>query len=125
RRSVMSLYEASEIVPGESMALRDLVRVGDPVRATERSGSRNLHQWDRIATRVIPVRSGAVISGTLLFFDYKSSEELLASLGRMRRTAARQATKLAGDLGRAEATKAIRAMATPELQLSQSAFLFA
>ena len=71
RRSVLSLYEVSEVAPGESMALRDLVRGGDPVRVIERSGSRNLHQWDRIATRIIPVRSGAVISGTLLFFDHE------------------------------------------------------
>jgi len=80
RRSVLSLYEVSDVVPGESLALRDLVRGGDPVRVTERSGSRSLHQWDRIATRVIPVRAGAVISGTLLFFDHESSEEILASL---------------------------------------------
>ena len=73
RRSVLSLYEVSEVAPGESMALRDLVRGGDPVRVTERSGSRNLHQWDRIATRIIPLRSGAVISGTLLFFDRESA----------------------------------------------------
>ena len=30
RRSVLSLYEVSEVVPGESLALRDLVRGGDP-----------------------------------------------------------------------------------------------
>jgi hypothetical protein len=124
RRSVMSLYEVSEVVPGESMTLRDLVRGGDPVRVTERSGSRNLHQWDRIATRVIPVRAGAVISGTLLWFDHESSEELLASLRRVGRKAAQGATRLAADLGRPEATKAIRALLTPELQLSGAAFLF-
>ena len=78
RSSMMSLYEVSDVVPGDSLALRDLVRGGDPVRVTERSGSRSLHQWDRIATRVIPVRAGAVMSGTLLFFDHKSSEEILA-----------------------------------------------
>ncbi|MBV8578520.1 MAG: hypothetical protein JOZ58_26240 [Acetobacteraceae bacterium] len=124
RRSVLSLYEVSEVVPGESMALRDLVRGGDPVRVTERSGSRSLHQWDRIATRVIPVRSGAVISGTLLIFDHESSEEILASLGRVRLKAARETTKLVADLGRPEMTKRVSAVLTPELQLSGSAFLF-
>jgi hypothetical protein len=81
----------SEVVPGESMALRDLVRGGDPVWVTERSGSRNLHQWDRIATRVIPVRPGAVISvrpgavisGKAAVLDHESSEELFASLDRV------------------------------------------
>jgi hypothetical protein len=79
---------------------------------------------DRIATRVIPVRTGAVISGTLLFFDHESSEEILASLGRVRRKAARHTASLAADLGRPEAAKKIRAMLTPELQLSGAAFLF-
>ena len=87
RRSVLSLYEVSDVVPGESLALRDLVRGGDPVRVTERSGSRSLHHWDRIGTRVIPVRAGAAISDTLLLLSYNSSEDLLALLGRMRRTA--------------------------------------
>jgi hypothetical protein len=73
---------------------------------------------------VIPVRAGAVISGTLLFFDHKSSEELLASLRRVGRKAARGATKLAAELGRPEATKAIRALLTPERQLSEAPFLF-
>ena len=36
RRSVLSLDEVSEVAPGESMALRDLIRGGDPVRVTER-----------------------------------------------------------------------------------------
>ena len=95
---MLSLYEVSEVVPGESLALRDLVRGGDPVRVMERSGSRSLNQWDRIATRVIPVRTGAVISGTLLFFNHEFSEEILASLSRVRRKAARETTKLATEL---------------------------
>lgn len=32
-------------VARESIASGDLVRRGDPVRITKRSGSRNLHQW--------------------------------------------------------------------------------
>jgi hypothetical protein len=77
-------------------ALRDVVSSEDPVHVTEQSGSGNLHQWDWIATRVIPLHAGAVISGTPLFFDHEASEELLASLRRVGRKAARGATKLAG-----------------------------
>ncbi len=51
RRSVISLYEVSGLVPGESMLLRDLVRGGEPVRVWEKSGSQGLRPWDRIATR--------------------------------------------------------------------------
>ena len=64
RRSVLSLYEVSGLVPGESMLLRDLVRGGDPVRVWEKSGSQGLRPWDRIATRLIPMRDRAGISGS-------------------------------------------------------------
>lgn len=53
RRAVVSLHEVSEVVPGDFMLLRDLVRQGVPVRVSEKSGSRGLRQRDRIATRVV------------------------------------------------------------------------
>jgi hypothetical protein len=42
RHSVISLYEVSGLVPGESMLLRDLIRGGAPIRVMEKSGSRGL-----------------------------------------------------------------------------------
>ena len=60
RSSVMSLYEVSDIVPGESFLARDLVRGGDAVRVSERSATKSLRQWDRIAARVIDVRGKTV-----------------------------------------------------------------
>ena len=53
RHSVMSLYEVSDIVPGESFLARDLVRGGEPVRVHERSGSKTLAEWDRIGARLV------------------------------------------------------------------------
>ena len=47
RSSVMSLYEVSDIVRDTSFRARDLVRGGDPI--SERSATRSLKQWDRIA----------------------------------------------------------------------------
>ena len=44
RRSVISLYEVSGLVPGRSMRLRDLVRGGEPVRVSEKRGSEGLRQ---------------------------------------------------------------------------------
>jgi hypothetical protein len=44
RSSVMSLYEVSDIVPGESFLARDLVRGGDAVRISERSATKSLRQ---------------------------------------------------------------------------------
>jgi predicted RNA-binding protein YlqC (UPF0109 family) len=60
RSSVMSLYEVSAIVPGESFLARDLVRGGDAVRVSQRSATKSLRQWDRIAARVIDVRGKTV-----------------------------------------------------------------
>jgi len=125
RHSVISLYEVSDVVPGESMLLRDLARPAEPVRVFEKSGTRGLHQWDRIGTRVIQLRGGAFISGTLLAFDQATSERLLASLRGVRGKA--------GDLIAAIAPEPIQAAAsaqrpeaalTPELLLGRLAFVF-
>ena len=42
RTSVMSLYEVSRVVVGESFLARDLVRGGEPVRVFERSATQSL-----------------------------------------------------------------------------------
>ena len=71
RSSVISLYEVSGIIPGESFLARDLVRGGEAVRVSERSATRSLRQWDRIAARVMEVRGRTVISGAVLGFDHR------------------------------------------------------
>src|SRR5437016_14427054 len=53
RNSVMSLYEASAIVPGQSFLARDLVRGGEPVLISERTATRTLQEGDRIATGTV------------------------------------------------------------------------
>jgi len=65
RTSVMSLYEVSDIVRDTSFRARDLVRGGKPILISERSATRSLKQWDRIATRVVQVGSQAQISGSI------------------------------------------------------------
>ncbi|MBT0667438.1 DUF2384 domain-containing protein [Novosphingobium profundi] len=77
RQTPMSLYEVSDIVLGKSMRLRDLLQDGEPVTVEERSASSSLHNWDRIATRLIVGRGGAVISGALLAFSPDGSEQLI------------------------------------------------
>jgi hypothetical protein len=61
----MSLYEVSDIVRDTSFRARDLVRGGEPVLISERSATRSVKQWDRIATRVVQVGSRTQISGGL------------------------------------------------------------
>jgi len=89
-----SLYEASDIVPGEGMALRDLVRGGEPVRVVEHSASRTLKPWDRIATRVLKVRGKTVISGGVLAFDHPTSDALIAAIHRTAERVPREAAAL-------------------------------
>ncbi|MBI0539232.1 hypothetical protein D9599_27250 [Roseomonas sp. KE2513] len=122
RHSVISLYEVSEVVPGESMVLRDLVRSSDPVRVLEKAGTRSLRQWDRVATRVIPQRGGAAISGTLLPYDQETSEQLLASLRRVRSKAGSLVAKVAREVGRSVPVTAADAALTPGLLLGRTAF---
>lgn len=80
RDSAVSLYEVSGLVPGESFLVRDLIRGGEPVRVEERSGSRYLRPWDRIATRIVPRRDTFEMSGGTLVFVREASEVLLATL---------------------------------------------
>jgi hypothetical protein len=124
RRSVVSLYEVSGLVPGQSMLLRDLVRGGEPVRVSEKRGSEGLRRWDRIATRVVPLRDRTVISGTLMLFDPDASEALLASLRKVRARAPREVAKAARELGVDADAKTLAGMLAPDLLLGQAAFMF-
>ena len=85
RSSVMSLYEVSDIRPGESFLARDLFCGGEPVRISERTATQTLNQWDRIAARVVELRGKAVIGGGLLPFDHDLADTLLESLRRARK----------------------------------------
>jgi len=77
RNSVMSLYEVSDLRPGESFLAGDLIRGGEPVRVGERSGSRQLKPWDRIAARIVRVGPRTVMGGGLLRFDHHAADALL------------------------------------------------
>ncbi|MBL6081502.1 hypothetical protein JMJ56_26280 [Belnapia sp. T18] len=124
RRSVISLYEVSGLVPSQSMRLRDLVRGGEPVRVSEKLGSQGLRQWDRVATRVIPLGEGAVISGTLMLFEHEASEALLASLRKTRTKAPHEVAAAAREFGIEADAKTLAGMLTSDLLLAQAAFMF-
>lgn len=105
------------------MLLRDLVRGGEPVRVWEKSGSQGLRPWDRIATRIIPLRDRAVISGTLLALNRDTSEALLASLGRVRNQAPRDVAVVARELGIEADAERLAGILTPDMLLGLGAFL--
>jgi len=124
RRSSMSLYEVSDIVGGVSFLARDLVRGGDPVRVFERSATRSLSQWDRIAARVVTVLGKTQITGSVLPFSHQLAEEALASIERVRKKARAEAVKLARSLERNVDDSAFGLVAGMDEVLAGSAFMF-
>jgi hypothetical protein len=78
--SVMSLYEVSDIVPGQSFSARDLIRGGEAVPVSERTATQTLKEWDRIAARLVPRDDRTVLGGGLLAFSLEASKQLFASL---------------------------------------------
>jgi hypothetical protein len=124
RRSSMSLYEVSEIESGVSFLARDLVRRGDPVRVFERSATRSLAQWDRIAARVVTVLGRTQITGSVLPFPYQLSEKALASIERVRKKAHAEAEKLARSPGRNVDDSPLGLVTGLDEVLAESAFMF-
>lgn len=97
RNSTVSLYEVSDVVAGENFLARDLVRGGEPVRVFERSATRTLRQWDRIAARIVTVKTG--LTGALLPFPRPLAEDALARIERVRKKARAEVSTLARSLG--------------------------
>lgn len=124
RSSVMSLYEVSEILPGESLLARDLVRGGEPVRVSERSATRSLKPWDRIAARVMQVGTNIVMGGGALPFDHDASETILTALHRAGNKARGETDKLARKLGHSIGSALIAEALSDTEVLRASAFMF-
>jgi hypothetical protein len=71
RSSVMSLYEVSDIVRDQSFLARDLLRGGEAMRVSEKSGTRTLKQWDRLAARIVKVGPKFEMAGGVLAFTHE------------------------------------------------------
>ncbi len=123
RRSVMSLYEASDIVPGQSVMVRDLVRGGDPVLITERTATHALRKWDRLAGRLVSIGGETVFSGGLLSFDRDLADKVLASLKRVTRRARTEIRRTMREAGSAIDEAMLREETSETALLCKSAFL--
>lgn len=99
RSSVMSLYEVSQIVRGESFLARDLLRPGEPVRVMERSATRAMRQWDRIACRLVRLQDKTVLSGAVLPLDHHMSKIALDLAARGSERARAAMTEVARQMG--------------------------
>jgi len=69
RDSVVSLYEVSDIRPGDSFLARDLILGGDPVRVRERTATKTMAPWEQFAMRIVEVRGSRILAGGLLPFE--------------------------------------------------------
>lgn len=83
RDTVMSLYEVSEVVPGESMTLRDLLRDRPPVTVREHSATQTLVNWDKVAARIVDVNGRHGISGALLPFSPEGAAGVIDGFSRL------------------------------------------
>jgi hypothetical protein len=99
RNSTMSLYEVSDIVPGTSFRARDLIRGGEPVLISERSATRALKPWDRIAARVVQVGSQTQISGGVLTFEHETSEAFIETVHNFEKLSSQEKRELAEATG--------------------------
>lgn len=97
RDAPVSLYEVSDVQPGTSMVLRDLLSDAAPVTVREKSATRTLKQWDRIAVRVVAERDHHVISGALLPFRTEAVDFLFAGLRDALKLKKRDALRLSHD----------------------------
>ncbi|MEQ9151964.1 MAG: hypothetical protein RLO06_10825 [Parvibaculum sp.] len=77
RQSVISLYEVSDIRPGESFLARDLIRGGEPVRVEEHAGTKSMVPWEQFAMRIVEVRGHTMLAGGLLPFEAELSRQLI------------------------------------------------
>jgi hypothetical protein len=99
RSSVMSLYEVSDIQPGQSFLARDLLRGGEPIRVSEHTATKTIKPWDRLAMRIVEVRGRAIIGGGLLPFEHSLAEKLIGMFAGTKKRIAKNAPAFFAELG--------------------------
>lgn len=97
RDATMSLYEISDVRPGEGFLARDLVRGGEPVRVTERTASKTLVAWDVIGVRIVTVRGVTQLTSVVLDVGRELAEGILGVLNRTQAGAPAMAGELFPD----------------------------
>jgi hypothetical protein len=77
----LGLYEVIEVVPGESMRLKDILFPEHaPVLVQEKAGSRRAVKFDLIAARVLPVDGHFELSGAVYAIPRHRSFDLITEL---------------------------------------------
>ncbi len=77
----LGLYEVVDVVPGESMRLKDILFPEHaPVLVREKSGSRDAVKFDLMAARILPVDDHHELSGAVYSIPRHRSLDLIAEL---------------------------------------------
>jgi hypothetical protein len=74
----------SDIVPDQSLLVRDLIRGGAPVRISEKSATQSLRQWDLLAARLVHMGSRVELAGGALPFRRELHEPILDGFARLK-----------------------------------------
>lgn len=83
RHSTLSLYEVCEVRPDEGMTLRNLLAEEKPINVREKSATRSLKKWDKVAARVVARRDHFVIGGGLLPFTADATDMLMEGISQV------------------------------------------
>ena len=126
RSSAMSLYEVSDIVRDRSFLARDLLRGGEPIRVSEKMGTRSLKPWDWLAARIVRVGSKAEMAGGALPLRREVGEVVRDGFATLREEMRAEARQLVAERqGAAELDPAeLDPYALDTEMLRHSAFLF-
>ena len=111
RDSEMSLYEVSEVLPGQSFLARDMLRGGPPVRVSEQTATKTLRQWDRLATRIVELNGKHVMSGGSLPLAHQVAEQAMRAWRAEKRRARRTVKEAARDFDKNVEPDAQKALA--------------
>ena len=95
----MSLYEVSDIQPGQSFLARDLLRGGEPIHVTEHTATKTIKPWDRLAMRIVEVRGKTVIGGGLLPFEHQLADKMISTFAGTKKRIAKDAPAFFDELG--------------------------
>ena len=84
RTTPVSLYEVHDVVAGEWIELRDLIRGGPPRRISETLGSQKVQRWDRLVARIVIAQDEEMLTGGVLPLTRETGEALERMLVRKR-----------------------------------------
>ena len=124
RRSVQSLYEVTDVAPGQHFTVVDLIRGGDPVQVDEPDRSRYVDPGDLLGMRLIRVRKRLRTGEFILPFSPMAASDVQRSLQELLSEAKTKSVAIAAELGRPDEAAWVEEQTTLEVVLAGAAPIF-